>query len=81
MTEEPLDAIESQHDLRVLIANEEPERLAVITQILTSLLSVQEIPTNLRAPNAVAQRPQTRRPVMKRKSTGKGDCRVLPKSW
>ena len=37
MTEEPLEAIVSQHDLRVLIANERPERLAVITEILTTL--------------------------------------------
>ena len=37
MNEQPSDTVASEHDLRVLIANERPERLAIVTEILTKL--------------------------------------------
>ena len=37
MSEEPQDAVIGARDLRVLIANERPERLAIVTQILTKM--------------------------------------------
>ena len=37
MNEEPQDSVIGARDLRILIANERPERLAVITEILTKM--------------------------------------------
>ena len=37
MSDQPSGTIEREHDLRVLIANERPDRLAVVTDILTRL--------------------------------------------
>lgn len=37
MSDEPLDTVIGARDLRILIANERPERLAVITEILTKM--------------------------------------------
>jgi AmiR/NasT family two-component response regulator len=37
MSDEPSGTVENEHDLRVLIANERPDRLAVLTSVLTEL--------------------------------------------